>query len=77
MKKGAGQRRGEKEKEGRGRGRDGEADWKVKIKGYEAAARPKSRSRKRLSAPFFERREKKERRIVHGKIKEKRGERRI
>ena len=52
-----------------GRGND-EADWKVKIKGYEAAARPKSRSRKRFS-PLLLRpaREKKESHTVHGKIK--------
>lgn len=42
-----GLRRGESE---RGREREDEADWKVKIKGYEAAARLKSRSRKRFSA---------------------------
>lgn len=56
---------------------DGEADWKVKIKGYEAAARPKSRSRKRLSAPFFDR-EEREKGEAHRawKNKGKKGEKR-
>lgn len=51
------------------RERNDEADWKVKIKGYEAAARPKSRSRKRFCAASSTRREKKESHTVHGKIK--------
>lgn len=63
-----GLRRGENERE-----RDDEADWKVKIKGYEAAARLKSRSRKRFSAASSTKRrgERKERRAprAHGKIK--------
>lgn len=46
------------ENDGAARWRNDEADWKVKIKGYEAAARPKSRSRKRFSAAPSTRREK-------------------
>lgn len=47
---------GREKRKGWRRNRDGErereeADWEVKIKGYEAAARPKSRNRKRYSPP--------------------------
>lgn len=51
-------------------------DWEVKIKGYEAAARPKSRSRKRHSPPSTSRskvgEERRRTSIVHGKAKKER-----